>query len=142
MMILSKVEGIWSVWSLSKPSILNIFLIWNLLLIWLYKWTSINNIGLKVVVLWSLLNLSKYFISFFMSLGWWTRNIGDMGKNGFYQFIQKTYPIHLTMMVMMFYVVGVPYVVVGGAPYDIRLLYYIWFVSNKMDYIIWSRVQV
>lgn len=95
MMILSRVEGIWSVWSSSKPYILNMLLIWNLLLIWLYKWTSINNIGLKVVVLWSLLNLSKYFISFVMSLGWWTRNIGDMAKYGFYQFIQKIpYPLN------------------------------------------------
>ncbi len=65
-----------------------------------------------------LLNLSKYV----MSLGWRTRNIGDMEKDGFYQFIQKTYPIHLTMMIMVFYVVGVPYIVVGEAPYDRGLL--------------------
>jgi hypothetical protein len=95
MMILSTVEGIWSVWSSSKPSLLNMFLIWNLLLIWLYKWTSINNIGLKVVVLWSLLNLSKYFISSVMSLGWWIRNIGDMEKRWILPIYSKDVPYPL-----------------------------------------------
>jgi stearoyl-CoA desaturase (delta-9 desaturase) len=41
-------------------------------------------------------------------------NIGDLEKDRFYQFVQKTYPIHPLMMAVVLYAAGgIPFIVWG-----------------------------
>jgi fatty-acid desaturase len=58
-------------------------------------------------------------------------NIGDMEKDRFYQFIQKTYPIHPVMMAVALYAAGgVPYIVWGVAVRAVWVYHITWFVNS------------
>ncbi|XP_024356646.1 palmitoyl-monogalactosyldiacylglycerol delta-7 desaturase, chloroplastic [Physcomitrium patens] len=58
-------------------------------------------------------------------------NVGDMDKDPFYQFIQRTYPIHPIMMAVALYVMGgFPYLIWGMALRVVWVYHITWFVNS------------
>lgn len=63
-------------------------------------------------------------------------NVSDMEKDPFYNFIQKTYPIHPTMMAVALYALGgFPYIVWGMVISQLPFVGCVWtgaFISRSL----------
>jgi stearoyl-CoA desaturase (delta-9 desaturase) len=58
-------------------------------------------------------------------------NVSDMEKDPFYNFIQKTYPIHPMLLALALYAVGgFPYIVWGMAMRTVWVYHITWFVNS------------
>jgi fatty-acid desaturase len=65
-------------------------------------------------------------------------NIGDLEKDRFYQFVQKTYPIHPLMMAVVLYAAGgIPFIVWGMAVRTIWVYHITWFVNSASH--VWGK---